>query len=153
MAGSVDATARAKGMTVVTRDRFILDYAELGHVEALKCWSGLLKKALSPIMWPGSPTLHLLARSTPKGYRIHGVDTHRICFNPCRNMRQRAMAVRQRLTVNLDASKFPEFQRLAKRHDISMAWLGSRAISSCLGQHGGQRELPPALPADNRSAG
>lgn len=31
------ATARASGMTVVTRDRQILDYADAGHVMALEC--------------------------------------------------------------------------------------------------------------------
>ena len=31
------ATARAHDLTVVTRDRKILDYAEQGHVRALKC--------------------------------------------------------------------------------------------------------------------
>jgi len=31
------ATAREQGLTVVTRDRLILDYAEAGHVFALAC--------------------------------------------------------------------------------------------------------------------
>jgi PIN domain nuclease of toxin-antitoxin system len=31
------ATARAQGLTLVTRDRIILDYAEQGHVRALVC--------------------------------------------------------------------------------------------------------------------
>lgn len=31
------ATARAQGLTIVTRDRIILDYAEQGHVRALVC--------------------------------------------------------------------------------------------------------------------
>lgn len=31
------ATARAHGLTLVTRDRTILDYAEQGHVRALVC--------------------------------------------------------------------------------------------------------------------
>lgn len=31
------ATARAQGMTLVTRDRIILDYAEQGHVRVLAC--------------------------------------------------------------------------------------------------------------------
>ena len=31
------ATARAFGMTIVTRDRLILDYAARGHVNALEC--------------------------------------------------------------------------------------------------------------------
>lgn len=31
------ATAREFGMTIVTRDRPILDYARLGHVRALAC--------------------------------------------------------------------------------------------------------------------
>jgi PIN domain nuclease of toxin-antitoxin system len=31
------ATARASGLTLVTRDRFILDYAKQGHVSALVC--------------------------------------------------------------------------------------------------------------------
>jgi PIN domain nuclease of toxin-antitoxin system len=31
------ATARALDLTVVTRDRHILDYAEKGHVRALEC--------------------------------------------------------------------------------------------------------------------
>jgi PIN domain nuclease of toxin-antitoxin system len=31
------ATARAEGLTILTRDQKILDYAEQGHVNALKC--------------------------------------------------------------------------------------------------------------------
>ena len=31
------ATARQSGLTIVTRDRLIVDYAELGHVKALVC--------------------------------------------------------------------------------------------------------------------
>ena len=31
------ATARAEGLTILTRDQKILDYAALGHVNALKC--------------------------------------------------------------------------------------------------------------------
>lgn len=31
------ATARAHGLTIVTRDRTILDYAEQGHVQAMAC--------------------------------------------------------------------------------------------------------------------
>lgn len=31
------ATARAEGLTILTRDRQILDYAEAGHVMALEC--------------------------------------------------------------------------------------------------------------------
>ena len=31
------ATARAHGLTIITRDQKILDYAEQGHVNALRC--------------------------------------------------------------------------------------------------------------------
>ena len=31
------ATARARGLTILTRDQKILDYAEQGHVNALRC--------------------------------------------------------------------------------------------------------------------
>jgi PIN domain nuclease of toxin-antitoxin system len=31
------ATARSLGLTIVTRDRIILDYADQGHVRALAC--------------------------------------------------------------------------------------------------------------------
>jgi len=31
------ATARAHGLTIITRDQNILDYAEQGHVNALRC--------------------------------------------------------------------------------------------------------------------
>lgn len=31
------ATARAEGLTIITRDQKILDYAEQGHVNALRC--------------------------------------------------------------------------------------------------------------------
>ncbi len=31
------ATARAQGLTIVTRDRIILEYAEQGHVRAIVC--------------------------------------------------------------------------------------------------------------------
>ena len=52
------------------------------------------------------------------------------------------MAAKERLTVNLEAAELQEFQRLAKQHNVSMAWLGRRAIAWFLEQNGSQRELP-----------
>lgn len=52
------------------------------------------------------------------------------------------MAAKERLTVNLEAAEFQELQRLAKRHSVSMAWLGRRAITWFLEQSHDQRELP-----------
>lgn len=57
-------------------------------------------------------------------------------------MRQDAVATKQRLTVNLEAPEFQELQRLAKQHNVSMAWLGRRAIAWFLEQNNRQRELP-----------
>jgi len=44
--------------------------------------------------------------------------------------------------VNLEAPEFQELQRLAKQHNVSMAWLGRRAIAWFLEQNNSQRELP-----------
>lgn len=52
------------------------------------------------------------------------------------------MAIKERLTVNLEATEYQELQRLAKQHSVSMAWLGRRAITWFLEQSDDQRELP-----------
>ena len=57
-------------------------------------------------------------------------------------MRQGAVTAKQRLTVNLEAPEFRELQALARQHDVSMAWLGRRAITWFLEQYNSQRELP-----------
>jgi len=57
-------------------------------------------------------------------------------------VRQGAVVTKQRLTVNLEAPEFQELQRLAKQHNVSMAWLGRRAIVWLLEQNNSQRELP-----------
>ena len=57
-------------------------------------------------------------------------------------MRQDAVASKERITVNLDASDYRELQGLAKRHKVSMAWLGRRAIEAFLRERNGQLEFP-----------
>ncbi len=57
-------------------------------------------------------------------------------------MRQGAVTAKQRLTVNLEAPEYQELQKLAKQHNVSMAWLGRRAIAWFLEQNHSQRELP-----------
>lgn len=57
-------------------------------------------------------------------------------------MRQFFMANKQRLTVNLEAAEFQELQKLAQQHNVSMAWLGRRAIVFLLEQNNSQREIP-----------
>ena len=57
-------------------------------------------------------------------------------------MRQCAVAAKERLTVNLEAPEYQELRRLAKQHEVSMAWLGRRAITWFLEQSDSQRELP-----------
>lgn len=57
-------------------------------------------------------------------------------------MRQGTVAAKQRLTVNLEAPEFQELQRLSKQHNVSMAWLGRRAIAWFLEQNNSQREFP-----------
>ena len=52
------------------------------------------------------------------------------------------MATKQRLTVNLETDEYQELQRLAMQHNVSMAWLGRRAIAWFLDQNDSQRELP-----------
>ncbi len=57
---------------------------------------------------------------------------------------------KERLTVNLEAVEFQELQKLAKRHNVSMAWLGRRAIVWFLERENSQRELPFSPPVSNR---
>ena len=57
-------------------------------------------------------------------------------------MRQQVMTNKQRLTVNLEATEFQELQNLAQLHNVSMAWLGRRAIVFLLAQNNSQREIP-----------
>ncbi len=52
------------------------------------------------------------------------------------------MTTKERLTVNLETTEYRELQRLAKEHQVSMAWLGRRAIAWFLEQNNGQREFP-----------
>ena len=58
--------------------------------------------------------------------------------------------MKERLTVNLESAEFQELQRLAKEHNVSMAWLGRRAIAWFLEQNNSQRELPFAPPVGGR---
>ena len=60
----------------------------------------------------------------------------------CSIVRLGAVAAKQRLTVNLEAPEYQELQRLAKQHNVSMAWLGRRAIAWFLEQDNSQRKLP-----------
>lgn len=62
------------------------------------------------------------------------------------------MTTKQRLTVNLEATELRELQRLAEQHNVSMAWLGRRAIVSLLEQNNSQREIP-FLPSAIRQLG
>lgn len=65
-------------------------------------------------------------------------------------MRQSAVTSKERVTVNLDTAEYRELQGLAKEHNVSMAWLGRRAIMLLLEQSK-QRELPfPLIPARPR---
>ena len=68
----------------------------------------------------------------------------------CSIVQQRAVAMKERLTVNLEAAEFQELQRLARQHNVSMAWLGRRAIAWFLEQqNSSQRDLPfPPSAAD-----
>lgn len=52
------------------------------------------------------------------------------------------MATKERITVNVDAEQFERLQRLAERHDVSMAWLGRQAIARFLAEQEPQAELP-----------
>ena len=51
------------------------------------------------------------------------------------------MASKERVTINLDAADYRDLQGLAREHNVSMAWLGRRAITLLLEQSK-QRELP-----------
>ena len=45
------------------------------------------------------------------------------------------MTSRERLAANLDKTEFLELQELAKADNVSMAWLGRRAIARLLEQY------------------
>ena len=57
-------------------------------------------------------------------------------------MRQGEVAAKQRLTVNLEVAEYQELQRLAQQNNVSMAWLGRRAITWLLEHNNSQREIP-----------
>ena len=50
------------------------------------------------------------------------------------------MTSKERLTVNIEKDEYQELQELAKRHNVSMAWLGRAAITRLLEQYK-QREF------------
>ena len=52
------------------------------------------------------------------------------------------MAAKQRLTVNIEPAEYDALQRLAKHHNVSMAWLARQAIVWLLERDGRQLELP-----------
>ena len=68
----------------------------------------------------------------------------------CSTMRRGFMATKERLTVNLQADDYRELQRIAQQHNVSMAWLGRRAIERFLEQSNSQLELPLSLPSRER---
>ena len=59
---------------------------------------------------------------------------------------QSAVTSKSRITVNLETADYREFQSLAKEHNVSMAWLGRRAIA-LLFEQSRQRALPFPLSA------
>ena len=68
----------------------------------------------------------------------------------CSIVWQNALTSKERVTVNLDTVEYRELQGLAKEHNVSMAWLGRKAIVLLLEQSK-QRELPfPLAPARGR---
>lgn len=64
-------------------------------------------------------------------------------------MQQGAVTSKGRITVNLEAAEYRELQELARQHNVSMAWLGRRAIVTFLEQNR-QRELPFPLDTNRR---
>ena len=62
------------------------------------------------------------------------------CDAKCINLRQSAVASKDRLTISLDLAEYRELQELAKEHNVSMAWLGRQAIARLLAQYR-QREF------------
>jgi len=50
---------------------------------------------------------------------------------------------KQRLSINLPDSEYAELAALAERHNLSMAWIGRKAIIDFLGRH---RDNPLQLP-------
>ena len=51
------------------------------------------------------------------------------------------MTTKQRITVSIGTDEYRELQALARTHNVSMAWLGRKAISLLL-KRSAQRELP-----------
>ena len=72
------------------------------------------------------------------------------CAAPCSRVQCENMTTKERLTVNLEATDFRELQRMARKHNVSLAWLGRLAIERFLEQCNSQRELPFLFPSDNR---
>ena len=70
----------------------------------------------------------------------------------CSTLQQGAVATKQRLTVNIEPAEYEELQRLAKQHDVSMAWLARQAIVWFLESGSRQLELPLPLAARRSSA-
>ena len=60
----------------------------------------------------------------------------------CSTLQQCAVATKERFTVNIDADQLERLQVLAKRHGVSMAWLGRQAIARFLADEAPQSELP-----------
>ena len=52
---------------------------------------------------------------------------------------------KQRISINLEDGEYAELSALAEKHDISMAWIGRKAILDFLDRN---REAPIQLPLD-----
>jgi hypothetical protein len=53
---------------------------------------------------------------------------------------------KQRISINLSNSEYAELSALAERHNLSMAWLGHKAVLDLLEQSRGELQLPLAFP-------
>jgi hypothetical protein len=54
---------------------------------------------------------------------------------------------KQRVTINLSESEYGELAALAERHNVSMAWIGHKALIDFLGNaHGENLQLPLTFP-------
>jgi predicted transcriptional regulator len=64
------------------------------------------------------------------------------------------MTSKSRMTVNLPCDEYAELSALAKKHRVSMAWLGRQAISEFLERYSKEElQLPLALSSSKKAAG
>ena len=71
------------------------------------------------------------------------------CFTLQQIKRESSMAAKNRITVNLDDAEYQALASLSQRFDVSLAWLGRRALADLIEKYSkADMQLPIPFPED-----